>query len=154
MIITCPACSLGPRIQSPFGDLLIRHCQFIREILDLPLKYVMFCYILLRSPSVVKFFDILGTANFKIFSCKFCIMTYWYGILPLTQDGNYGFMPCTTTVMWTCLLGRKLTFLDVTSKREFKRLTVKTCFFFDSVSLLDSLLHCECNLLTERKTNK
>jgi hypothetical protein len=50
-------------------------------------------------------------------------------------------------------LGRMLTFLDATLQREFKSLTVKTCLFFDSVSLLDSLLHCECNL-KERKANK
>ena len=49
-------------------------------------------------------------------------------------------------------LGHMLTFTDAISKREFKSLTIKTCFFFfDSVSLLDSLLHCECNLLKERK---
>jgi len=103
VIISGSAFSPGPRIQSPFGDLQIRHCQSILEILDLQLIYVMFCSILLKSQTAVKFLFTLDTANAKIFSCKFCIVTNWYEVLPLTQYGNYVFMLCTTTVIRTCL---------------------------------------------------
>lgn len=63
----------------------------------------MFCNILLRSSTVVKFFDTLDTAYVKMFSCKCCIVTDSYKLLPLMQAGNYGFMPCGKTVMLTCL---------------------------------------------------
>jgi hypothetical protein len=152
VIITRSAFSPGPRIQSPFGDLLIRHCHSIREILDLQLKCVMFCSILLRSPTAMKFFVTLLLLKLFFF-CKFRIVTDWYEVLPLTQDGNYGFMLCTTTLMRTCLPWALCSlFLMLRQNVNSKPCHKKS--FFGSVSLLDSLLHFECNRMKERKTNK
>jgi hypothetical protein len=61
---------------------------------------------------------------------------------------------CRVPRLYLSLWARTLTFLDGTLKREFKSLALKTCFFSGSVSLFDSLLHCECNSMKEIKAKR